>query len=196
MDGFQKRTMKKRKAILDAAFALFNQYGYRNVTIANISKQAHVSLETIYNYFESKEKLKKELLNQIVSEFCALTEDILHSDVPVQVKFEQLLLAKVNFAKKFSPEFLSEELNELNDLDLFAGEEIKQFLNDIMLQIIEQGREGNVITVDVSSDALATYIKIFQFYITHDFASALQLSNKGDLLKEVNYLFFNGLKAK
>lgn len=196
MDGFQKRTLKKKKAILDAAFVLFNQYGYKNVTIANISKEAHVSLETIYNYFESKEKLKKELLNQIIDDFCTLTEDILKSDMPIETKFEKLLLSKVDFGKQFSPEFLTEELHELNDLDLFGGEAKKQFLHDVMLQIIEQGRKGEIITVDASAKALTTYFEIFQYYITHNFASALQISNSTDLLKEVNFLFFNGLKAK
>jgi AcrR family transcriptional regulator len=196
MDGFQKRTLKKRKGILDAALVLFNQYGYKNVTIANISKEAHVSLETIYNYFESKENLKKELLCQIIDDFCTLTESIMKSDLPVETKFEKLLLSKVDFGKQFSREFLTEELHELNDLDLFGGEEKKRFLQNVMLQIIEQGRKGKIITVDVSSEALNSYIEIFQYYITHNFASALQISNNADLLKEVNFLFFNGLKKK
>ncbi|WP_175413037.1 TetR/AcrR family transcriptional regulator [Clostridium sp. AWRP] len=55
MDGFEKRTLKKRKAILDTSLSLFNKYGYKNVTIAQISKQTPVSLETIYNYFGSKD---------------------------------------------------------------------------------------------------------------------------------------------
>lgn len=196
MDGFQKRTLKKKKSIMDAAFALFNQYGYANVTIANISKEAHVSLETIYNYFESKENLKNELLRQIIDDFCTLTENIMKSDIPVKEKFEKLLLSKVEFGKQFSHEFLTEELHELNDLDLFGGEEKRQFFLEIMRQIIEQGRKGKIITVNASSEALTTYIEIFQYYITHNFASALQISNDPNLLKEVNFLFFNGLKAK
>lgn len=196
MDGFQKRTLKKKKDILAASLALFNQYGYKKVTIANISKEAHVSLETIYNYFESKENLKKELLCQIIDDFCAVTEDIMKSDLPIEIKFEKLLLSKVDFGKQFSPEFLTEELYELNNLDLFGGEEKKLFLHNIMLEVIEQGRQGGMITVDVSSDALTRYIEIFQYYISHNFASALQISNNADLLKEVNFLFFNGLKKK
>lgn len=196
MDGFQKRTLKKKKSILNTAFVLFNQYGYKNVTIAQISKEAHVSLETIYNYFESKEMLKRELLNQIISDFCTLTEDIMKSDMPVEAKFKKLLLSKVDFGKQFSREFLTEELHELNDLDLFGGDEKKRFFHEVMLQIIEQGRKGKIITVEASSEALTTYIEIFQYYITHNFASALQISNNTDLLKEVYFLFFNGLKAK
>jgi AcrR family transcriptional regulator len=196
MDGYQKRTQKKKKAILDTAFLLFNQYGYKNVTIANISKEAHVSLETIYNYFESKEKLKKELLKNIIDDFCLLTEGLMKSDMPIEAKFEKLLLSKVDFGKQFSPEFMTEELHELNDLDLFGGAEKKKFLNYVMHQIIEQGRKGKIVTVDATSEALTAYIEIFQYYITHNFASALQISNNANLLKEVNFLFFNGLKAK
>lgn len=194
MDGFQKRTLKKKKSILNAAFALFNQYGYKNVTISNIAKEAHVSPDTIYSYFESKENLKAELLHQIINDFCDLTEDIMKSDLPIKTKFEKLLLSKVDFGKRFSHEFMTEELHELNDLDLFGGAEKKQFFHNVMLQIIEQGRKGEIISVDVSSEALTTYIKIFQYYITHNFASALQISNNENLLKEVNLLFFNGLK--
>ncbi len=194
MDGFQKRTLKKKKTILDVAFALFNRYGYKNVTIANISKVANVSLETIYNYFESKEKLKNELLGHIIDDFCNLTKNIMKSDIPIETKFEKLLLSKVDFGQQFSHEFLTEELYELNELDLFGGEEKKRFFHDVMLQIIEQGRTGGIITVDTPSEALTVYFEIFQYYITHNFASALQISSNTDLLKEVNFLFFNGLK--
>lgn len=196
MDGFQRRTQKKRKAILDASFALFNQYGYNNVTIARISKEAHVSLETIYNYFESKENLKHELLIQIIDDFCVLTESILVSDLPVETKFEKLLLSKLDFSRRFSPRFLTEELHELNDLDLFGSEENKQLLNSIMLQMIRQGQEGKIITVEASAEALITYFKIFQYYITHDLSSALQIGSNDMLLKEIYSLFFNGLKSK
>lgn len=196
MDGFQKRTLKKKKGILDAAFTLFNQYGYKNVTISNIAKEAHVSLDTIYSYFESKENLKTELLHQIINGFCDLTENIMESDMPVKDKFKRLLLSKVDFGKRFSHEFMTEELHELNDLDLFGGAGKKEFFRNVMLQIIEQGRKGEIVTVDVSAEALTTYIEIFQYFITHNFASALQISNNADLLKEVNFLFFNGMKKK
>lgn len=196
MDGFQKRTLKKKKAILEAAFSLFNRYGYKNVTISNISKEAHVSLETIYNYFESKEKLKNELLGQIIDEFCTVTEGIMKSDIPIETKFEKLLLSKVDFGQQFSREFLTEELHELNELDLFGGEEKKRFFHDVMLEIIEQGRKGKIITVDTSNEGLTAYFEIFQYYITHNFSSALQISHNTELLKEVYFLFFNGLKKK
>lgn len=194
MDGFQKRTLKKRKAILEASLSLFNQYGYKNVTISQISKQANVSLETIYNYFESKENLKNELLQQIIDEYCSFAQNIFNGDAPVHEKLEKLLLSKVDFAKQFSPRFLKEELHDLNHLDLFGGEEKQQFLHSIILRVVEQGKKEKVITTDVSNDALIAYIDVFQYYITHNLASTLQISDDLSLLKEIWSLFLNGLK--
>ncbi len=196
MNGFEKRSQMKKKAILEKAFELFNQYGYKNVTMAKISKEANVSLGAIYSYFESKENIKKDFLNKIIDDFCILTENILKSDLPVKTKFEKLLISKVDFAQQFSSNFLTEEFHQLNDLSLLGGIEKKHILHNIVDQIIEQGRKGNVITVDVSSEALTSYIEIFQYYITHNFSSALQISANADLLKEIYYLFFNGLQAK
>ncbi|MCB2309390.1 TetR/AcrR family transcriptional regulator [Clostridium estertheticum] len=194
MDGFQKRTMKKRKAILDTSLSLFNQHGYKNVTIAQISKQAHVSLDTIYNYFESKDNLNNELLKQIIDNYCMIVENITNSNIPLTEKLEKMLLSKVDFAKQFSPQFLSEELDDLNNLDLFGGEEKKQFLHNIILKMIEQGENEKIITVDASSEAIAIYIEIIQYYITHNLASTLQISSNVNLLKEIWALFTNGLK--
>jgi len=41
-------------------------------------------------------------------------------------------------------------------------------------------------------EALTTYVEIFQYYIAHNFASALQIGNNPTLLKEVNFLFLTG----
>jgi AcrR family transcriptional regulator len=63
MDGFEKRCQNKKEAIM-ASLELFEKFGYNKVTVAEIAKRASVSQVSIYNFFESKENLKKELLNK------------------------------------------------------------------------------------------------------------------------------------
>jgi AcrR family transcriptional regulator len=195
MDGFQKRTLKKRKAILDASLDLFNQYGYKNVTISQISKQAHVSLDTIYNYFESKDNLKKELLKQIIDRYLSIVEDIINSDRSAMEKLEQMLLSKVEYSRQFSQEFLTEELNNLNYTEFFGGKEKKLLLRKMEEMLIEQGIAEHVITSEVSSKAVVTFFEIIQYYITHNFGLTLQMS-KDNLLNELCFLFVNGLKIR
>lgn len=194
MDGFQKRTLKKRKAILDTSLSLFNEYGYKNVTISQIARQAQVSLETIYNYFESKENLKNELLRQIIDEYCSFVGNIIDGDATAYEKMEKLILSKVDFTKQFSPRFLKEELDEFNHLDLFGSEEKQRLLRNIVLQEIEQGKKEQMITVEASDDALIAYFNVFQYYITHNLSSTLQISNNLPLMQEIWSLFMNGLK--
>lgn len=193
MDGFQKRTLKKHNAILEASLKLFNQYGYKNVTISQISKQAQVSLDTIYNYFGSKENLKKELLRQVIDGYCSIIKKIMDSELSTMDKLERMLLSKVEYSAQFSQEFMTEELDNLDFTELFDGEDKKLLLHNLEEKLISQGIAEQVITTEVSPKAISIYIEIIQYYITHHFGSTLQMS-KNSLLNELCFLFMNGVK--
>ena len=51
------RRRQRRRAISDAATALFMERGFEAVTIAEVAEAAGVSIKTIFNYFGSKEEL-------------------------------------------------------------------------------------------------------------------------------------------
>lgn len=53
-----------RAKILDAAFNLFIQNGYYNVTILKIAEEAKVSKNTIYNYYQGKPSILKSLVEK------------------------------------------------------------------------------------------------------------------------------------
>lgn len=53
----QKRSLEKYDKILDAAFKLFNQKGYFNITTADIAKEANVATGSVYSYFEDKKDI-------------------------------------------------------------------------------------------------------------------------------------------
>jgi len=63
---FEKIRVDRKKAILDAALHVFAEEGYHNASISKVSKQARVSKGLMYNYFESKEDLLHQLLNEII----------------------------------------------------------------------------------------------------------------------------------
>jgi AcrR family transcriptional regulator len=55
----------RKASILDAALHVFGEEGYHSASISKISKQAGVSKGLMYNYFDSKEDLLKELLDSV-----------------------------------------------------------------------------------------------------------------------------------
>jgi len=59
------RQQSQRK-IMDAAFSLIAKNGYEATSIAMIASQAGVSKGLLYNYFDSKEDLVKQLVYSII----------------------------------------------------------------------------------------------------------------------------------
>lgn len=57
-----KNKLKRRREILDAATVLIEQQGYQKTTIDAIADSAEVGVATVYNYFQNKEGIVRELL--------------------------------------------------------------------------------------------------------------------------------------
>ncbi|MFC7713686.1 TetR/AcrR family transcriptional regulator [Nonomuraea recticatena] len=57
-EGLRERKKRRtRQRISEVAIGLFVERGFENVTIAEVASAAEVSVNTVYNYFESKEDL-------------------------------------------------------------------------------------------------------------------------------------------
>jgi len=58
----QERSAKRRERILDAAFSVFSQHGYRKAGVDEVGRQAETSKGGVYFHFPTKESLFLELL--------------------------------------------------------------------------------------------------------------------------------------
>jgi AcrR family transcriptional regulator len=56
-----RRTIRNRKALLNAVEKLIAEKGFERVTIDEITKAADLAKATFYNYFEDKNQIAKEL---------------------------------------------------------------------------------------------------------------------------------------
>jgi len=59
---FEKIRMEKRKLIMDVAMEIFADKTYQGASISMIAEKAGISKGLLYNYFESKEALLKEII--------------------------------------------------------------------------------------------------------------------------------------
>ncbi|MGW4369493.1 TetR/AcrR family transcriptional regulator [Nocardia takedensis] len=72
----------KRRAILDAAFAVFARRGFEQAAVQEIAEQAGVAKPTVYNHFEDKHALLREsvtLVAQAVGADCVAVLDRLRA---------------------------------------------------------------------------------------------------------------------
>ena len=53
----ERKKARTRQVIADAAARLFAQRGYERVAVADVAREAEVSEQTVYNYFQTKEQL-------------------------------------------------------------------------------------------------------------------------------------------
>jgi len=70
----QERSAKRRERILDAAFSVFSQHGYRGAGVDEVGRQAETSKGGVYFHFPTKEKLFLELLRTTADRLVAKVE--------------------------------------------------------------------------------------------------------------------------
>ena len=78
----------RRQEILDAAFARFSRYGFRNTAMDDIARAAGVSRPLVYQHFANKEAVLRELAEQLHERALADAADRLADaslDLPAQV---------------------------------------------------------------------------------------------------------------
>jgi AcrR family transcriptional regulator len=86
------RRDERRQMLLDAAKEVIVRYGYRKATLEDVARAAKVSRATLYNYFDNKQELAREIIvREINSLRQVLAESQNRNDPP-----EQRLLALVN----------------------------------------------------------------------------------------------------
>ncbi len=70
----EKIRQEKKGIILDTALKLFSIEGYHGTSVAKIAKEAGISKGLMYNYFESKELVIKELIMGFLEELLSLVD--------------------------------------------------------------------------------------------------------------------------
>lgn len=192
MDGFEKRRQNKKIAILNAALELFNQYGFDKVTISEIAKKASVSQVSIYNFFSSKDNLRKHIIKNALDENLTSVSEIIALDKPVSEKIQPFLDVKTSFINKISIKFFHEALE--------SDESLKKYYIDftekmklMFLSIIEKGKLEGFFDPGISNKAILIYINMFiSYFLTND-SLKNELNSNAELAKELYFLFLDGL---
>lgn len=193
MNGFEKRRQEKKEAILFAAKELFKLYGYNKVSIAEIAKKASVSQVSIYNFFESKENLKNQLLKTLWEDYYQTIMSILNSTETIEKKIESFFYTVAVYSKNYSTNFIAESLRsqlelEENNTEIQLGK-IKQ----AVASLIEQGKQEGVIKDTITTTAMMNLIDMFRFYMIHNPLAGLNYDQNPQLLDELISLLLTAL---
>jgi TetR/AcrR family transcriptional repressor of mexJK operon len=104
----QRRSTRKRRAILDAATTLFLRNGYRGTSMDEIAALAAVSKQTVYKHFADKASLFSEIVTGTVKEISdPVHDEVLKLDDSGDVEADLRGLARALLAKVMQPRLLA-----------------------------------------------------------------------------------------
>ncbi|MBC1367997.1 TetR/AcrR family transcriptional regulator [Listeria innocua] len=191
MNNYEKRTLKKKTAIIQAALSLFGKQGFSDVSIKDIASLARVSQVSIYNYFGNKEALVAECAKIIMQDTITLAEEILVSEGTFTDKLAraiQLCQAEINVSLS---KFISTEASKDSQFIRLLVNNINKLKKDIYMEYVAAGKKVKVINNDISDDVIQLFI---------DSINGLGLTVSEEELEkkqaEIIHLFLYGLIGK
>ncbi|MDF1509650.1 TetR/AcrR family transcriptional regulator [Lysinibacillus sp. FSL H8-0500] len=192
MDGFEKRREQKKRDILNAALALFMEYGLQKVSITEIAKKANVSQVTIYNYFESKENLVRLVFKFYVDQIWDEQKHLLVNDLPFNEKIKKIIFEKGIAANQISERFFQDFMKDYASGQSYVEEVYQKEALPLFIKLFNEGREQGYIDSEISDEAILFYLKMFQEYLQREDVATMTLPIAEDLTK----LFFYGIAGK
>ena len=154
-----------RSRILVAAYNLFNNRGYRSVTVQDLATELGMSKKTLYQYFNGKEEIAAAVIEEKMKSITEFIKkfDIEKSDPLLIIREIILFLGKESL--RFGPLFLMDIEKYLPNLAYkYKGfrEESKQVLEYLLKRAHEMGKIKDVPThliMQILNESLRTLVK-------------------------------------
>ncbi len=146
----------KKQTILETALKLFSQNGFYATTIPIIAKSLNMSVGNLYNYFPSKEKLAKEIIEYISNYLGEKLKKINSSNLSTKEKTKEIVKVYFNIAQK-EPEMVEFFLRiYLSNREIFKDDClgmvcISAFMVEIMVYFEEGVKKGDLKNQDFFS---------------------------------------------
>ncbi|MGF7146137.1 AcrR family transcriptional regulator [Anaerotaenia torta] len=195
MDGFEKRRDDKKKAIMQTALELFDQYGFEKVSMTDIAEKARVSRASIYNFFESKDNLRRIIIKDILDDSVGKVQKLLEEQCSFIDKISEYIKIRTWYYGKHSLKFFFDTVE--------SDPELRQYLDDftaihrqLLMKFIDEGKQSGVFSPEISNIAIEMYIDIFQTYFLQNMNKREihdRLERNPKLAEEINRLLLDGL---
>lgn len=92
----ERERQRHRTEIVDAAMRLFSEKGFHNVSMQEIAVEAEFATGTIYNFFESKEALYREIMDGVAQNVLSLATPILEGPADEREKIAAFIGASIH----------------------------------------------------------------------------------------------------
>lgn len=191
MTNRAKQAEATKNKIFDCGVTLIRKYGFDQVTVEQISKEAGVSIGTYYYYFESKFDLFIELFKR--------GDEYFQNNVAGKLISEAASAQIIEYFDKYA------EFNILNGIDmvkkLYTANN-KMFITDgramqsILTEIIEKGQENKEIPQNLTSQEITNTLFITARGVVYEWCLYDGNMDLKQEMKKIITIMVNGLTTK
>jgi AcrR family transcriptional regulator len=195
MNGFEKRKEQKKESIRRAAIELFQNYGFKKVSVSDIAERAGVSQVTIYNHFGSKEDLIRDVLKWYAMILLARYKSTMESGRPFQEKLEEIVFDKSQVVSQFQGELLRTWMQNDPNMQAFIEDLYAKHVMPVARKFFEEGLRQGHIDRRFSLETIIAYFEI----IRRGFWGMPEISERAErnpaLMKQLIELMTYGLNG-
>ena len=192
MNGFEKRRERKKADVLKAALALFQNHGFKKVSINEIAHSAGVSPVTIYNHFGSKDALVRECVVTFLNGLMQRYQDVMQSERPFLETLKLIVLDKTDIATQFQGELMQTALRlDPGYIESFWQNQI----GPVTMSFFEEGKRQGAINPEISNEALQIYFEVIRKGIAASSVMQLDMAQHPQLARDLIRVMTYGLNG-
>lgn len=141
----QRRTEATRRALFTAARTVLRDHGYARATVAHIARAAGRAHGTFYLYFENKEDIYSQLLEDMWSDLKAQSRSVWRRDTPLESVRATVARYVSGFAENVDLWRLLDEMSASNPRFMQSRDSYRrQFVQKIQRGIESSGPEARI----------------------------------------------------
>jgi AcrR family transcriptional regulator len=182
---------KKKVQIIDAAEKLFNQFGFKKVSVEEICEAAGASKMTFYKYFANKNELIKHLWQVMIDESWAKLDKLEQQDVPFAEKVKMIIKMKEEATSQMGSEYIRDYLNMVPELMDFYNRIFSEVMTRFM-KIIRQAQEKGEVRKSIRPEFFLAVMNMMMELVKNEQLAAVY-ANYTDFALEVNNFLYYGL---
>lgn len=151
----QIQSLNTQRKIYNRAMELIEKKGFQNITVAEICKEAGVSIGSFYNCFPSKNAILDEVFKVADDFFLDVVADNIQDQDTIG-KIIQYFHYYAEYNVNRGIDFIKQLYNVQNNLFITKG----RHMQAVLKTILAEGQEKGEITADISVDEMVDYLFI------------------------------------
>jgi len=185
-----------KQEIVDLAYKKFSQHGFKKVTMDEIASELSISKKTVYKYFDSKEAILEEMVNQRIQRGTAAFKALLSDNGTTDERINRLAEMFPRFVDPDWQRLIADVAHTVPSVSKKIQAILKYFITEVVPKILKEGQKEGSVRKDLNIDLFATaYLGAAKELFNSDFLQKHPITEEV-LPKQLLKIFMEGVLVR